>query len=231
MPESVWSVRVLVTAEEARQISSFDLVWMNQFRGARVGGGMDPDGFEDTPYLTYELAASGPEEAERLVHQVVAANQQAAGLPVRRRKVVWVTPMREGEAESHRFLEHAKELFDSESYDLAVVAAQIHFELQLRLLLERAATRSGQLWAKRLIKGPTIGSLRHDSSVATVELLLGVDVRSLPFWEDFEAHRQRRNAIAHEGRSVSKDDARRSIKVVERLWAKLSEAERKSTLW
>ncbi len=231
MVQELWSVRLLVTQDEVRQLSSFDLVRTENFRSVWLGGGVDPESTEDKPYLTYQLLASGPEEAEKVVQDVVAINQRATGLPVRRRKVVWVAPMRDGETESHRFLVQARDLFDSGCYEMAVVAAQIHFELQLRLLLERAAGRSGEQWAKRLIKNQPVGSLKTHTSVATVELLLGVDVRGLDLWEDFDAHRQRRNAIAHEGRSVSKDDARRSILVIEQLWAKLAEAERSATLF
>lgn len=66
--------------------------------------------------------------------------------------------MHGSDVDGHRFLEQAKALYESEDYELAVVAAQIHFEVQLRLLLERAAQRAERRWARRLLRNHRIAA-------------------------------------------------------------------------
>jgi hypothetical protein len=107
----------------------------------------------------------------------------------------------------------------------------MHFELQLSLLLERAADRADGRWAKRLLKNRRAAMLANDVSIATVELLLGADVTQSRHWPDFRAHLQRRNAVVHEGVSVEHKEAAASVQVVKALWAALAESERPSTLF
>ncbi len=232
MPNVVdWSVRLLLTDDESTAV--FDhRRWPihDAVNGMHLGGWLE-DGIEDAPFVTLMLSAETREAAEDLAQDIVARTINPAGLPGRKFPVVWVTPRESTEADGHRFLEQAKELFEAEQYDLAVVAAQMHFEIQLRLLLQRAAGRVDRPWATRLVKNRRAASLSSDVSVGTVELLLQIDVRALADWADFRAHLERRNAVAHTGLAVSSRDARASIKVVERLWATLAEAERATTLF
>lgn len=144
---------------------------------------------------------------------------------------MWTAPLRDEEESSHRFLEQAKDLFGTEQFELAIVAAQIHFEMQLRLLLERAAVRIGTPWARRLTKYSRVATLSGEVSTASVQLLLGADVTASALWPEYTAHLRRRNAIVHEGRTMSPKDAASSIKVVQALWASLAEAERSMTLF
>lgn len=194
-----------------------------------VGGFWEHEA-EESPFVTLELRADRADAAEDLAQQLSAFSLRKAGLEAHTLPVVWVTPL-DGEQESHRFLEEAKSLFGGEQFDLAVVAAQIHFELQLRLLLERAAHRTGTKWAARLVKNRRVATLANEISEASVQLLLGIDVTESQYWPEFKAHLSRRNAVVHEGRTMGPKEAEASIKVVQALWATLAQAERATTLF
>jgi hypothetical protein len=125
---------------------------------------------------------------------------------------------------SHRFLEHARTLFESEDgYDLAVVAAQIHLEIQVKILVEQATASD----ASRL-KGALVGQRHtwapHDRWMrAILEALFGVRVTDYPRWGDYDAHLTRRNDVIHSGQDVDEDAARESIELVEHFWLWLNE--------
>lgn len=222
---------MVLNAEEDRALARPDVVASSQWVDRIVIGGLKGDALDDVPYLMYELRASGPDAAEEHAQELVALSQREAGLPVRRLPIVWVTPIDPNLDDAHRFLQEAQFLFGSEQYELAVVAAQIHFELQLRLLLQRAAARLDRAWAKRLVRNRRVAALGNDISKASVELLLGVDVTQSRHWPPFTAHLERRNAIVHDGTHVGKKEAAASIRVVQALWAWLSEEERSGRLF
>jgi hypothetical protein len=187
---------------------------------------------EEVPYITYELYADTPEEAEDLAQRLATFSLMETELkPPERFTVVWAAPLRDEPESSHRFLEQAKDLFGSAQFELAIVAAQMHFEIQVRLLLDRAAVRAGTPWAKRLTKYSRVATLSNDVSTASVQLLLGSDATASPLWPEYVAHLKRRNAVVHGGRTMTSGDAASSIKVVQSLWASLAEAERSMTLF
>ncbi len=174
--------------------------------------------------------ADGPDDAEQIARSVLGAAWKAAGFEPRHVDVVWVAPMRADELSTNRFLEQARDPLNGERYELAIVAAQIHFEMQVRLLMERAAKRNGETWAKRLIKNSRAAMLANDVSKATAELLLQIDVTKQSFWPAYTVHLARRNAVVHEGKTMGKQEAQESINTVESMWAELAKVERPSTL-
>jgi hypothetical protein len=228
---SGWSVRLLLTKEESVAMSRPELLLAHPDLIRMSIGGYHADEVEETPFVTVEMIANDAESAEKFAQQYVAASLKPTDPKARLWPVVWAAPLSDKTENSHRFLEQAKELFASEEFDLAIVAAQIHFEIQLRLLLKRAAARADNPWATRLAKSRGAAALAHDVSKASVHLLLGIDVTESRYWPEFEAHRERRNAVVHEGRSMGSKEAAESIKVVQALWAVLAEAERASTLF
>jgi hypothetical protein len=228
---SGWSVRLLLTEEESYAIYRPEVWPMHPDLIRMVIGGFRGDEMEETPFITVEMIAADAESAEAFAQQYVAASLKVSGLKSRLFTVVWVAPLGAEMENSHRFLEQAKELFGSEQFDLAIVAAQIHFETQLRLLLERAATRANIRWATQLLKYQRVATLSNDVSKASVHLLLGLDVTQSPHWADFVAHLKRRNAVVHEGHAMGSKEAAASIRVVQALWSVLAEAERSSTLF
>jgi hypothetical protein len=226
-----WSVRLLVDEGEARAVSSPDTWPIHPSVHRMVIGGYHDDEIDSSPFVTLELAATDADSAEQLAQGLVSTACSPSGSSKKRFPVVWVAPLRDDSANSHRFLEEATDLVRSEQDELAVVAAQMHFELQLSLLLERAADRADGRWAKRLLKNRRAAMPANDVSIATVELLLGADVTQSQHWPDFRAHLQRRNAVVHEGVSVAKKEAVASVQVVQALWAALAQSERPSTLF
>jgi hypothetical protein len=186
-------------------------------------GGVAGTGFEDEPYITFVLEADDAVQAERRAQELAAAMQTdphpAGPLPV-----AWVTPMRGTDVDSHRFLEQAKHLFDDERYDLAVVSAHIHLEVQVRTLLERAVDVSGQAWAKRLLKLRPWASLSSDPAKAAIETILGINPTATSEWPEVAAHIARRNGIVHEGHQIEPNEAARSIWAVQAFWTTLADA-------
>lgn len=139
--------------------------------------------------------------------------------------IVWLAPASE-DYESGRFLEQAQDLIAGESYGLAVVASQIHFEVHLRELLKEAVRKEAPRWAKRLLEDRGIAELKRAPSLAAVELLLGIDVTQLAEWPRFQAHVDRRNDAVHRGQAVEKEHAEDSVAVVQELWVRLASAAR-----
>jgi hypothetical protein len=227
-----WSVRLLLDESAAEAMKRFDSWPLHNTVHYMVVGGYDgTDALEDAPFVTLELEADGPDAAESLAHGLLDQACRNAGVGRQRSTVVWVAPLRDEDVRSHRFLEQAKDLFEVENYELAIVAAQVHFELQVRLLMERASGRLGTPWARRLTKNPRVAMLSNDVSTAAAELLLGIDVTQSPLWPAYKVHLNRRNAVVHEGRAMDKTAAQESVNVVQALWAELAKVERPSTLF
>lgn len=217
-----WSVRLTLEENEAGPMSSI-LTWpISPVLRAMSIGGLARDGFNEAPFMNFELHAPDAGTAERRAHEIVAHIRREVKLPERRLPVAWVAPLEESDVSSQRFLDQAKDLFDDESFDLAVVAAQVHFELQVRTLLRRAAERTSGRWAERLMRQRGYATLTTDFSKAALEVLLGVDPTQTPEWPEYAAHVTRRNGIVHEGQAVGRMEAGRSIAAVEKLWARLT---------
>ena len=222
--EKWWSVKLRIKEGDLNKMSS---LWAPDFVEARhiQFGGSNSDPEADPPSLTFELLAADFTQARERAQTAVHRMRRALKLPDAVSPVVWLAPIGEDDASS-RFLDQARDLISEESYGLAVVAAQIHFEVQLRALLIEAAGEDPPRWAKRLLAERTVAELRRDSSLAAVELLLGVDVTQLPEWPAFRNHLERRNDVAHRGQAVEKEHAEASLRVVKGLWVNLAEAAR-----
>jgi hypothetical protein len=224
-----WSVRLLLDEKAARAMSEWGWPVHESVRAMTIGG-YNGDGLDDSPFVTFELQADGPDAAEGLARRLLDVACKAVGIEAPRSTVVWVAPLRDEQPSSHRFLELAKDLFVNEHYDLAIVAAQIHLELQVRLLMKRASDRLGTAWAKRLTKNTRVGMLSNDVSTAAAELLFEIDVTQASLWPAYTAHLNRRNAVVHEGKAMDKKAAQESINIVQALWAELAKVERPTTL-
>lgn len=193
-------------------------------------GGWAGAGIDELPYIAFELEANGFDDAVESAQRLVAEALRTQGIDPRRLEVVWAVPVRDRTLWGHLFLEQAKGLFDAEQYELALVAAQMHFEAQVLLVMERAADRIGTAWAARLLKHLGVATLSTDVSCATAELLLEIEVTQSRYWPAYQAHRKRRNTATHQAQPMSKQDARASIEVVQAFWGELAKAERSKTL-
>ncbi len=221
-----WSVRVTLDEDDAGPMSSVRTWPISPVLRRMSVGGLIRDGLEEAPFISFELQAPHADAAERVAHEIVAHIRREVRLPERKLPVAWVAPLEDDDVSSQRFLEQAKELFHNENFEMAVVAAQVHFELQMRTLLRRAAERTDGQWAKRLMSRRGYATLNTDSSKATLEILLGVDPTGTPEWAEYSAHVTRRNGVVHEGQAVGNVDAGRSIAAVEALWTRLTQVAR-----
>jgi hypothetical protein len=219
-----WSVKLRVEERELGPITAMpDPGIIEGMRHVRFGGASDDA--DDPPSVTFELQAPDPATAEERAQSVAAQLRSAVKLPEALLPIVWLAPIGADDASS-RFLEEAQNLIASEQYGLAVVAAQIHFEVQLRVLLEEAAGENLPRWAARLLTDRGIAELKRPPSLATVELLLGVDVTQFQEWQRFKAHIDRRNDVVHRGQAVALNQAKESVAVVRELWTRLADARR-----
>lgn len=223
---SGWSVRLTLDEDDARPMSSA-MTWpISPVLRTMSVGGLVRDGLEEAPFMSFELQAPDADTAERIAHELAAQIRQEVKLPERKLPVAWVAPLEDADVSSQRFLEQAKELLDNENFEMAVVSAQVHFELQVRTLLRRAAEKTEGHWAKRPISRRGYATLNTDFSKATLEVLLGIDPTETPEWAEYSAHVTRRNGVVHEGQDIGNIEAGRSIAAVEALWIRLTEVTR-----
>jgi hypothetical protein len=219
-----WTVRLTVSDEDARPLSGLGAEQWGFGQGVRAlrlgDSTTDADGLTS---VTFEVQADSASDAQRRAEELAIQARGFAGLGDAAMPVAWVAPLKDDYASSQRFLDEAGELLEAEHYELAVVAAQIHFELQVRTLFARAVRARSQKWAHRLAEARGSATLSTKQSQATVELLLGVDPTSLPEWPAFTAHLQRRNDVVHGGQAIERDDAAASLRVVRQLWVELAE--------
>jgi HEPN domain-containing protein len=227
----VWSVRLLPDEESMSALARPGAITLDASVGRLSLGGWGGDGIDDAPYIEFQLQAANFEAAVEYAQHFVDEVLRGQSVTPRQLQIAWAAPVRGTMFNGDSLLAQAKELYDAERYELAVVAAQMHFEAQLRYLMERAAERAGTVWAGRLLKVMGVATLSSEVSRAAAELLLELDVTRSQFWPAYDAHRVRRNAVTHRAQQISANDARASIEVVQAFWAELAAVERAKTLF
>ena len=214
-----WSVRLAVDETEGGPISlALQQALTPDVRRITITGPVG-DYDEGADVVTFELEAQDARHARILAQHLLGEVRRSAALKREQARVVWVAPMLATARSSHRFLDHARELFESEDgYDLAVVAAQIHLEIQVKVLVEQALASDSSLLTGALI-GQRHTWAPHDRWMKLIlEALFGFRVKDYPRWKDYEVHLARRNDIAHRGQEVDQAAAQESIEVVEHFW-------------
>lgn len=228
VPKRWWSVKLRMEEGDVNAISGVPNPMLEPgvegVRHIHFGGSQEEA--DDPPSVTFELQAASWTDAEERAQTFAYRMRRAAKLPDALSPIVWIAPLGD-DCESSRYLDHARSLIHSEQYGLAVVAAQIHFEVHVRALLKEAASASPLRWAVRLLKEGKVAELKRPFSLAAVELLLGLDVTQVSEWQRFQAHIDRRNDVVHKGQTVGKSEAEESVAVVQQLWIQLTEAARK----
>jgi hypothetical protein len=198
----------------------------NEIRGITLAGpGAEVDDGSDT--VTFELDAPDACHARILSQHWLGEASRKSGLRVEQARVIWVAPLLASTRSSHRFIEMARSLAeDEETVDLAVVAAQIHLELHVKALINRAVAQDVSPLRDVLVEddGHTWGP-QHPMVKALLRGLFGVEpAKTYRRWREYTDHLKRRNAISHRGQTVSMADAEASIAVVEDLWMWLNAA-------
>lgn len=221
-----WSVRLVADDADARAMQSTEIVRV----ALEVDGvlsirfGLDePDDTSSPQTVTIDLSSPSAADAEERAQGLVYRMRRAARLRDAVMPIVWVAPFDE-HGPDDGFLSQAEE-FQESNPELAVVAAQIHLESQVRLMLLRAAQASvGDELAEILVAQRGFANLNNQATRKMVRKLIGVDVTAVPAdWQQFRAHSARRNAIVHRGTRVTPAQAKDSIAAVRSIWRRMTD--------
>lgn len=204
-----WQVHLSVSPSEADAIRRF---------GSQI---VPAENFE----IRTELGESGEEEevifAVRMVTDTAADAvaeasyrlnkiRGAAGLPSAPPEVLGYIAAAWRRDPARHIGREAAQLLRQGRDALAVIRAQTACELLIsRHLRELLAERFPDVRADHLIRRPT--TLADPASQALCHLLTGRRVQEESWWPDYVAHRRRRNAIVHEGVSITHEDAMASL--------------------
>lgn len=229
MEPARWSVRLAFEAEISNELMDAMMgfgfrvrIHRMEFRPASADG-------DEPATVTMELDAVNAQEARILAQHLLGEAQAAAQLAERRSTVVWVAPLADSDESSLRFLGRAKELIDEEDFDLAVVAAQIHLEVQVATLVRRAIAAEASAALRALVGGDR-GWPPHDRwGGRVVEAVLDVKLAAFPKWQDYRTHVARRNDVIHSGAPVDQESAEASLSVASDLWLWLNDASQRAT--
>jgi hypothetical protein len=116
-------------------------------------------------------------------------------------------------------------LLHEERFEMAVVAAQIHLEVQVRVLVEMTAEASSSSLLAAVISGQRRWAPHERWLQPILEALFGTRMADCPAWADYiDTHVPRRNAVVHSGQEIDSDSAKASLDTVSAFWLWLNEA-------
>ena len=174
--------------------------------------------------VTFELEAADARHARIVAQHRLGEVQAAAGVAMHEASVVWVAPLLGSFESSHRFFAHARELLDEESFDLAVVAAQIHLEVQVRTLVRLAVASDPSALTSAIVARQRSWGPHDRWAQPIIEALFGITLTSYPGWREYKTHVKRRNDVVHLGQALDRESAEDSLRAVHGLWLWLNEA-------
>ena len=176
--------------------------------------------------LTLQVLAESDPEAREVGAPLYHAIMLKAGLqPDDKALLGTLTPIF-GPLPHMRFLDEAERLSMDDRHEFAVLRAQTAAELfgtdAMHGILAGRLSPKWRQGSAGLIKR----TLSDTRSRSLFEALTGSRPEHQPWWENYRRHLARRNAVVHQGLSVSADDARESIEAVRsfmeylrRVWA------------
>ena len=216
-PVSEWSIRVQAERSEIAELSSQHALLRSELRSAVFA--LNPEDPEGPCTITVELRATSADHARVLTQHMLGEMRRAAGLSLVQMPVLWVAPLNDHPVSSHRFLAQAKDLFESEDYDLAVVAAQIHVETHMATLLRMLVEADPSPVAEALLSSRVEWTLMQSWQRDLLDALIGRPIaKSFPGWKAYGVHVQRRNAIVHGGQVVDRRAAADSLAAAQAMW-------------
>ena len=122
-----------------------------------------------------------------------------------------------------RLLEFAEGLLDSDYPGAAVLIAHVACEITVERRLTIAFVDRKILDLQKPIQefhqGFNLGNQRIRK---LYEVLTGDKISDQPFWSTFESSAKRRNKIAHSEATVTRDEAKESVEVAEKLVTHIS---------
>jgi hypothetical protein len=222
-----WSVAFVIGDADSVALSRHDAFDLMHTRDVRLlsNGPSGVGESEDLASLKLEIRAASAVDAKEAAEELLLVGRRAAGLAPEVPTVAWVTPLKDDDASSVRFLEKAEwHMDDEDEADMVVVAAQIHLEIQVRTLIEQAAEKDGPEWTRVLMNRRGLGNLNDRQVQDLLRALLGINITEVPEWQDYKAHNVRRNAIVHRGQNVEQAEAEASVAVVRALCIHMADA-------
>ncbi len=224
--QPIWSVGLVVNDAESRHLSenSVAMYIMEATEGhyLRFSSPPEVDG-SDFENLRLEVAASSAVAAEDRALGIIYRARRAAGLPDRIVPVAWVSPR--GHLESgESYLDQAEELFEEESFSLAIVTAEIHLEAQAKTMIELAVRGMAPAFEEVLLQHRNNTRIQHAAGRKMLERFLGLNLTQMPEWESYQAHLGRRNEVTHSGKYFEEEEAEQSIAVVRKMWLLIADA-------
>jgi hypothetical protein len=223
--QPVWSVGLVVNDAELRHLSenSVAMYIMEATEGHYLRFSSPPEESSDFENLRMEVAASSAAVAEDRALGIVYRARKTAGLPDRVVPVAWVSPQGQMEG-GENFLDQAENLLEGENFSLAIVAAEIHLDAQVKTMIELAVKGMAPDFEEVLLQHPNNLRIHHFAGRKMVERFLGLSLTHLPEWEEYRAHLSRRNEAAHSGRRFEEEEAKQSIAVVRKTWLRIADA-------
>ncbi len=221
-----WSVRFAVETVDAGPISGVMQAAMGEgVRSIQIHEPPLQEGDDEPDAFTLELEAATAEDARQVAREKLADLRARAELPSLDSAVLWVARLSDEPASSLRFLAKSEDLVRDEEYALAVVAAQIHLEVQVRILVESVAEVSASPVLEAVIARQSRWAPHERWLQPILEALFEIRFADCPSWGAYKDHHiTRRNHVVHEGQEVDRAAAVASIEVVSAVWLWLNEA-------
>jgi hypothetical protein len=224
MTDPRWSVRLALEEAHAGPVSGVAMAAMGAgVHNISIGRPFIHE--EDEPVtFTIELEALSAKDARLIGQHKLGELHKLAGLPVRESPVVWVARLSEEHASSLPYLDQARDFLEGELFEMAVLAAQVHLEVQVRLLVQMTAETLSSPVLDAVISRQNRWAPHERWLRPVLEALFEVKMSDYPRWADYEAHIQRRNAVVHGGQEIDADSARTSLDAVSDFWLWLNTA-------
>ncbi len=170
------------------------------------------------PKIELYVDAVDPADARQQAEDLYAKMRKEGGLPPQPEPRFVGVYMNAGA--DPLWLQHfdeASDMIEQQRYELAIVAAQIACEIEIKEAVETGVDAPEGSLARMAIDGPRSWSLIDKRAQKVFAAVIGETPTEEDWWRDYRDHVERRNNIVHRGARAAELDARRSLGVAEEL--------------
>ena len=215
LPYTAW---IGVDEEDAGQVAR--ALSARRRATGEIGGLIDEEATDGYAELIVDVPADTDDEALEQAREYYRALRNEAGLAPAEPTYLRVQPPWSGEekpAKHDALLTRANNLLDRGLPDMAVVVAQIGFEVLVRRVInERLQAR--EIGGLRAHIMRYQASLNNPQSQGLWEELTGDRIGIADGWSDYMTHLKHRNAVVHDGTEVSPADGSVSLAAVRAMF-------------
>jgi hypothetical protein len=170
------------------------------------------------PKIELYVAAADPADARKQAEDLYAAMRKEGGLPTQPEpRFVGVYMNAGADPPWLQHFDEAADMIEQRRYELAVIAAQIACEIEIRDAIESAVDAPEGSLARMAIDGPRSWSLIDKRAEKIFAAIFRKTPTEEKWWRDYKDHVERRNNIVHRGARAAELDARVSLGVAEDL--------------